>query len=76
LLKVTLPGDVEQEAGGPQEDDCHMTKVVKIFGKASSVIPSWLSKSLPVAILYQTDVLSGLERGLAKLGKFGCHVFY
>jgi len=26
LLKVTLPG-VEQEAGGPQEDDCHMTKV-------------------------------------------------
>jgi len=26
LLKVTFASYVEQEAGGPQEDDCHLSK--------------------------------------------------
>jgi len=62
LLKVTLPGDVEQEAGGPQEDDCHMTEVGGEDLWQSLRHPIVAFKVVARSYPYQIR-LSGLERG-------------
>ncbi len=63
LFKVTLPGDMEQDAGSPEEDDCQVTEVgsknllVKILLRhaivAFKVVCLWRSRT-------RSDEWSGL----------------
>ncbi len=76
LLEVTLPGDMEQEAGGPQEDDCHVTKVgsedllMKILLGYPIVAFKVVARGYPVPYPTCCRVLSEV---LAKFWKFCCH---
>jgi len=71
LLKVTLPGDVEQEAGGPQEDDCHMTEV---GGEVKPLLRHPIVAFKVVARIIRSHESSDLER-VPKFWKFCCHRF-
>ena len=76
LFKVALPGDVEQVAGGPQEDDGQMTEVgsknllIKIFFRHAIVAFKIVGCGNPVP-----DPTSGrvLRQILAKFWEFSCH---
>jgi hypothetical protein len=78
LLEVTLPGDVEQVAGGPQEDDCQVAKVrgenllIKILLRHAIVAFKIVGRGNPIP-----DPPSGriLRQSLAKFWEFSCHWF-
>jgi hypothetical protein len=76
LFKVTLPGDMEQVARCPQEDDCQMTEVgsknllVKIFFRHSVVAFKVMGGGNPVPDPTCSRILSQI---LAKFWEFCCH---